>query len=70
MLNARDARTANRLAEMATTPEIAYAPDGTRTADDAGRVWYGVTATRVADGATWPYLLRRDWGSYAGSFTR
>lgn len=67
-MNATDRAVAARLAVLASDAAITYAPTGTRVRDGRGRVWYAVTATPADGRAPWAYYLRRDAGSYAGSF--
>lgn len=65
----RERAVANRLATLASDATITYRPRYLRTGTGYP-VWYLFTAYRTGTGETWPYLLRRDWGSYAGSFAR
>lgn len=61
-------RTGLRLADMASRDGLTYAPLGFAAKDVAGRVWHAMHATQTSNGATWIYLLRAEWGSYAGRF--
>lgn len=66
-MNARQYRTALRLAEMASDEGTLFEVDRNAEVVKDYYTWYPVTATRRSDGEQWKYLLRAEYGSYAGS---
>lgn len=68
-MNTRQYRTAQRLAKLASDEGTTFEADRNAEVLKDHYTWYPVTATRLADGEQWPYLLRAEYGSYAGSHT-